>query len=228
MPNTTRAFLLTLVALFALTGTAVAEPYRDLIINNETDATLTLGIAGHGSVSETPIPPRTSKRFPDAISGSFLGSIDAPCVDGTPTQTIQIYVTGEARRAYEYSFRPSHFGKSLMLDKPSCPYTSSGGNTSECLRVVGSWRWFNGGLVDFRTDNTWQTTDGRHTGRWLCGRHNAIIVTPDAGSWRDTLQLNSDASKLAGSNEQGMRVTAVREGAQARPCPPGYNPYGCN
>ena len=83
-----------------------------------------------------------------------------------------------------------------------------GGN--ECNRIIGRWKWFNGGALDFRNGGKWQTADGVHTGTWICNQDGTYSVRPDVGEWRDRLTISGDSNSLSGSNQYGTQVSATR------------------
>lgn len=83
---------------------------------------------------------------------------------------------------------------------------------TDCLHLIGRWRWHTGAEVDYAADFTWRTTDGQWTGRWHCNDDGSITITHDRGPWVDTVRIREDGNILDGTNQEGARVSAVRIG----------------
>ena len=75
---------------------------------------------------------------------------------------------------------------------------------------VGSWKWFNGGIVTLTGDGHALKTTGE-SGVWrvLDPQTGSIEIRWKAG-WIDVLTLSSDNLQLTGTNQHGARVTATR------------------
>ncbi len=79
-----------------------------------------------------------------------------------------------------------------------------------CNDIIGRWRWFTGRSVDFFANNRWKTLDGRDGGTWQCNPDGSIVVTPDRGTWQDTVTIAGDGNSLSGKNQNGVSVSATR------------------
>jgi hypothetical protein len=80
--------------------------------------------------------------------------------------------------------------------------------------VVGTWNWFNGGVVTISDNLTMVHVDGtdiQDTGTWaaLPGPGTQVRLTWASG-WIDTLTLSPDGRTLEGTNQDGSGVSGTR------------------
>jgi len=109
---------------------------------------------------------------------------------------------------------PQGFG--WNADRTRCVREAAVMNSAECNRIIGRWKWFTGSTVDFFANNSWKTSDGIHGGTWKCNPDGSIVVTPDQGTWQDTVTVARDGNSLSGRNQTGVLVSATKEGGGSR------------
>jgi hypothetical protein len=94
-----------------------------------------------------------------------------------------------------------------------------------CNSFIGSWKWFNGIIVQISSDYRFSTSG--NSGTWRCLQNGKIEMRWNNGGWVDTLFISHNGNSLSGSNQYGGSVSATRQNPPSY-CPMGYNPYGCN
>jgi len=84
--------------------------------------------------------------------------------------------------------------------------------TGPCSEIVGSWSWFNGGVVTVRSDGTIEHDISGNSGRWECidPDERTFTLRWERGDWVDTLTLSVDGNELQGTNNAGMSVSGRR------------------
>jgi hypothetical protein len=80
--------------------------------------------------------------------------------------------------------------------------------------IVGTWSWFNGGLIGLHADSSiWDENLKCQVGSWTCNdrtsRKYTLFWTTDP-KYVDTVTLSSDGLSLEGTNQYGTVVTARR------------------
>jgi len=94
--------------------------------------------------------------------------------------------------------------------------------TGPCSEIVGSWSWFNGGVVTVRSDGTIEHDISGNSGRWECidPDEGTVTLRWDRGGWVDILTLSVDGNELQGTNNAGISVSGQRVEQTPRPGPP--------
>ena len=84
--------------------------------------------------------------------------------------------------------------------------------TGPCSEIVGSWSWFDGGVVTVRSDGTIEHDISGNSGRWECidPDERTFTLRWERGDWVDTLTLSVDGNELQGTNNAGMSVSGRR------------------
>jgi hypothetical protein len=91
---------------------------------------------------------------------------------------------------------------------PSAQSPGTPATASPCAGTVGIWSWFIGGDVVIKTNGTVEAVNGL-TARWQC--NDGLIVMTWSNGFVDRLTLSSDRTKLSGTNNWGLGVSATRK-----------------
>lgn len=140
-------------------------------------------------------------------------------------QGVSLHFDGPDERAPVVFFR--HFDRDLFVaggDGGDAPPSPSGEGRSStvtgrraeagvCAGILGSWRWFNGAMVECSDDGRCAASNG-WSGPWRClgpGRFEiAWSLSGQAAQYVDTVQLSTDGWELSGANQAGHRAGGQR------------------
>lgn len=89
---------------------------------------------------------------------------------------------------------------------PSTTRRASSPVKSSCGQPVGTWTWWNGGLVTVSGRGT--ISKGSLSGKWACGGSQVVMIW-DHG-YTDRMKLSADGSNLSGTNNLGFPVGGKR------------------
>ena len=96
------------------------------------------------------------------------------------------------------------------------PVVNGGENPQILEAAVGSWSWFDGGIVALRQDGTFGR-NGAVDGTWKQIGDRLIELSWYGGIYIDTLTLSQDNNTLSGSNGDGTIVSATRTNSNPAP-----------
>lgn len=236
---------------------AAGETHATLVIRNETDATLTISIFRYGLVTKLDkvVPPRKVISFFNQLPQGVDIDVEAEprCVQGVGGVAKSLVVTGTGR--YELTFHTRDFGKTMLLDGPSCGGGGSAVPQGECyaenrnIDLVGTrGRALDGAMIANDDAMTVEKcvkhcADGHFAyaglqfGKWcFCGNAPGTKVAQSTCA----MPCSGNPAQMCGG-PWANSVYSVRHfpgiGSEApgpasptpdrETCPDGYNAYGC-
>lgn len=98
----------------------------------------------------------------------------------------------------------------ILILIPTC------GSADSCQKIVGNWKWFVGGTVEFTKDRTAKyTPEGRSalppgTASWTCDRKSKTYTVNWSNGYIDTLNLSPDGKTVTGTSTAGVVISGTR------------------
>jgi hypothetical protein len=78
-----------------------------------------------------------------------------------------------------------------------------------CSRVPGSWTWWTGERISLNGGGSFRGSKG-NKGNWSCSGNTVAVVWQTVNDTIDRMQLSPDGSRMNGSNQYGLGVSAAR------------------